>query len=160
MDLRTPELCRLGVKSRTIQAFRFFLQILHYQGDSPVRRVLRRIRLPQSLVREAVHLCYLVIANSISLHHSPCRIRPVRGQFPVSVRRSGGILLRIRVAIHRDVIRQFAELVRQHAGRKPGLAIQRPGSRLHKFQEGLGIAGWTIIRGWHLENMVPTSLSA
>jgi hypothetical protein len=46
-------------------------------------------------------------------------------------------LFRIRVAFHRDVIRQFAELVRQHAGRKPGLAIQRPGSRLHKFQEGL-----------------------
>jgi len=39
-------------------------------------------------------------------------------------------------------------------------AVQRLGSRFHKFQEGLGIAGWTIIRGWHPENMVPASLSA
>ena len=29
------------------------------------------------------------------------------------------------------------ERVRHHAGREPGLAIQRLGSRLHKFQEGL-----------------------
>jgi hypothetical protein len=85
-----------------------FLQILHNQRNSSVRWVLRRIRLPQPLIRKPAHVCHLVRANSVFLHHPPRRVRPVCGQLPVSVCRSRQILLRVRVALHRNVVRQFA----------------------------------------------------
>ena len=81
-----------------------------------IRRVFRCVRQPKTLVRKSAHLAHLVAPYPVLGHPSARGIRPVGGQFPITVVITWE-RLRIRVTFHRQTIRQFTHFIgkqRQH----------------------------------------------
>src|SRR5690349_816643 len=101
--------------SLSVRCFRrrLLLQVLNNQRNPPVRWILRGIRFTQSLIGESPHLRHLIFPYAVLLHHPPRRVGAVGGKLPVSVGCSGGVLFRIRVTLHCDVIGQFAQFLRK-----------------------------------------------
>jgi hypothetical protein len=122
--------------------FRSVLNLVpNNQGNPAIGWIVRLLRQPQPLIREAPHLRNLAWLDSRGLHHPPSFVGPFCRQVPVIVPRDPRNRVWSRCAPQSKVVRKFAKLYRQHleqineCGRRLGASQfkKRALRRLHQL---------------------------